>query len=62
MSAELQRKLHDMLVRMSEYGPDDSYTDGYADGLAVAIHAIVREDGANHTGCKTFDRDAKEES
>jgi hypothetical protein len=62
MSAATQRKLHDMLEKSVKSGVNDNWSAGYEPGLSSALHLMVAEDGANHTGCKSFDRAVKEKS
>lgn len=55
MSEKLQKELHSDLEIMAKYGVDDAFTEGYVTAMSHALHAIVAEDGTNHTGCPTFD-------
>ena len=55
MSEKLQKTLHKDLENMANHGVDDEFTEGYVTAMSHALHAIVTEDGTNHTGCQTFD-------
>jgi hypothetical protein len=55
MSEKLQKTLHRDLETMATYGVDDAFTEGYVTAMSHALHAIVADDGTNHTGCQTFD-------
>jgi hypothetical protein len=54
MSEEIQRTLHERLERQSKHGTGDDWVAGYVSAMSEALHLIVRADGVNYTGCRTF--------
>lgn len=58
---DVQKIIHSKIVKESNYGVDDDYTQGFIDGLSFALHRVVEHDGVNRTGCKEFNIKGKSE-